>query len=274
MKIENKKARSWCWTWNNPTTEPVLPTGARYLVFGREIGESGTPHLQGFITWENQVRLSTCRSFLSQAHWEIARGHPVQAADYCKKDGDFLEYGTPPMTSEQAGNREAERWKSAKLAAQENRLDDIPDDIYIRYYRTVKEIAKDHITMPNPLDQLCNEWWHGESGTGKSRKAFDEHPGAYRKMCNKWWDGYQGEEIVIIDDLDIKHDVLAHHLKIWGDHYPFLAETKGGAIAIRPKKIIVTSNYPIHVVFPLEESRSPVERRFRQTKFSKLKEKQ
>lgn len=48
---------------------------------------------------------------------------------------------------------------------------------------------------------LINEWHWGPPGTGKSSYAFNNHTTHYLKANNKWWDGYNGEEVVIIDDL-------------------------------------------------------------------------
>ena len=38
-----------------------------YIVYGEEIGEQGTPHLQGFVTFKNSCRLASLKS-LSLGH--------------------------------------------------------------------------------------------------------------------------------------------------------------------------------------------------------------
>ena len=96
----------WCFTINNPTDDEeqrlvdFLSEGdVTYGVFGREVGSSGTPHLQGFVILGHSNRLSFLRNNLcARGHYEKARGTSQQAADYCKKDGDFEEFGTFPRS--------------------------------------------------------------------------------------------------------------------------------------------------------------------------------
>lgn len=94
----------WVFTINNPTQsdkDNVAELGndqqrIKYLVVGRERGQSGTPHLQGFVVFGSACTRTRVSSWLPRAHLEPARGTTAQAADYCKKDGDFDEYGTQP----------------------------------------------------------------------------------------------------------------------------------------------------------------------------------
>lgn len=77
------------------------------------------------------------------------------------------------------------------------------------------------------IDVFQNEWHYGPTGTGKSRYCRNQWPDAFIKSNDVWWDGYEGEETVIIEELGPKM-INGHHIKIWSDHYPFKAATKGG----------------------------------------------
>lgn len=266
-------SKNWCFTENNyENTEWIDNLECQYKVYGKEVGESGTPHLQGFIIMNKRSRLSAMKKINAQCHWEPAKGSAIQAADYCKKDGDYKEEGNLPMSKKEQGDAEQERWKNIRLAAEEGNYDEIPEKIRFKYIKTIEHIHEKQLRKRKLEDtEEQHEWYYGESGTGKSRKAREENPDAYLKMCNKWWDGYEDQEIVIIEDFDIKHDVLVHHMKIWADRYPFMAEIKGGAKKIRPRKIIVTSNYSIEDIWQSEKDLEPLLRRFKETQFKKLK---
>lgn len=276
MSANSQRALAWCFTLNNYTTAEELALKqleCRYIVYGHEQGEEGTPHLQGYVCFNSKKSLKQLKAISNRAHWEVARGDSQSNFDYCtKQDEEPYERGVRPATRKERGKAggaaQQERYKQAWELAKKGDLENIPEDILIRHYRTLKEIKKDHMVPPPTLDALENHWFWGASGTGKSSAARREYPDAYIKAANKWWDGYQGQEAVIIDDLDKAHSVLGHHLKIWGDHYPFLAETKGGAILIRPKHIIITSNYSIEEIFPFDVGMSePIARRYTERKF-------
>jgi len=261
-------AKNWCFTVNNYTEadETLFQSlDTSYLVYGREIGESLTPHLQGFLVLKKTARLSGMKKLHPTAHWEQSKGTAAQNRAYCTKDGHIFESGEMPLTRQQLGEMEIARYDQARKSAIAGDFDSIPSDIYIRHLSSLHKIRSMAQTVPIALDGLLlNEWIHGPAGTGKSSKAYSENPGSYLKGLNKWWDGYTGQDTVIIDDMDPYHKSLAQEFKQWAHHHPFPAETKGGSLCIRPKKLIVTSNYTIDEVWEDETTRAAMHRRFKE----------
>jgi hypothetical protein len=184
---------------------------------------------------------------------------------------NFIEAGGY-VTPHQKGVGEKRRWQNAWEQAEIGNFGEIDAQIRIQCYGTLKKIHHDNLlsTVIPTMDNLEHEWYCGEAGTGKSRKARDENPDAYLKMCNKWWDGYIGEEVVLIEDFDKRHECLVHHLKIWGDRYAFIGEAKGSSMKIRPRKIIVTSNRHPNEIWTDQADLEPILRRFKVTKFTNI----
>lgn len=268
------RCRGYCFTLNNWTLEEktkLLSIECKYIVVGQETGENGTPHLQGFVFFKNAKTFSAAKKVLGdRVHLEAQRGSNEQAIGYCKKDGYFEEVGSPPMSQKEKGASEKRRYEQAWELAKCGKLEEIDADIRVRHYGTLKRIKADYQVVPEAINSLDHEWYWGASGTGKTRKAREENPGAYLKNPNKWWCGYVDQEVVVIDEWSPCHDVLASHLKQWADHHPFCAETKGASMCIRPRKIIVTSNYSPEQCFTKEEDLEPILRRFHVVHFNKL----
>lgn len=100
-------SKHYVFTLNNYSAEEVLLISAlinsaevNYVVFGREVAPTtNTPHLQGYIAFLRRKTLAQCRVVpgLARAHFEVARGTPREAIAYCKKDGNFEEFGDIPV---------------------------------------------------------------------------------------------------------------------------------------------------------------------------------
>ncbi len=105
-------ARHWAFTLNNyqdgdidklervAATEQVI-----YIIFGKETSSTGTPHLQGHVHFSSQRSLRQAKTLIDvAAHLTLAR-NIQRSIDYCKKEGDYRELGTPPQIRSKAGQR-------------------------------------------------------------------------------------------------------------------------------------------------------------------------
>lgn len=257
--------RSYCFTWNNYPEDisalAALP--CRYIIYGKEVAPvTGTPHLQGYVSWAHPKSLSASRALLPGCHLSVARGTAHQNKVYCSKGGDVTERGECPLDAAAGGDLERARWDDFWALAKDGKIEEIDASERIRYYTTFKKIGVDYMPRVTSLNGTCGVWIYGQSGCGKTRSVLEAHPDCYMKPRNKWWDGYQREDVVLMDDVDRFDVALGGCLKHWSDFCPFIGERKGASEKIRPLKFIVTSQFTIEQIWSDLETRDALNRRF------------
>jgi len=269
MEMNPATIKNVCITLNNWTPDEYHKlfdyTGWHYIIIGKEIGANGTPHLQAFGQLERKMRFNTFKTTVCpRAHIEVARGAAEQARDYCKKGTQSHEEWTNLGTQgpnfgadvqfEERGTLMRQGERSDLSGAVKTLLDsrslravaDEHPEVYVRYNRGLQALQL--ISNVGYEHNVCRGIWiHGPPGSGKSHAVRTMFPNAYIKPQNKWWDGYDGQEVVLLDDMDTER--LGHLLKIWADKYKCTGETKGSTVELSYKKFIVTSNKSIKDLF-------------------------
>lgn len=243
------RSRNYCFTINNYTDSDIedcyaLQEKSNYLIVGCEVGEQGTPHLQGYVNLKTSMSMKALSKKLRRAYLAESKGDALSNKNYCSKEKVLIEYGNIPkqgkrtdiekirdILEETPGNplreciKNATSLQSIKIAEK-----------YLTYFE------KPRVEKPQVL------WFHGPTGTGKSKEAHsimeDKYGDNYyvANETNKWWDGYDAHEGVIIDDM--RKDFTKFHVLLrLLDRYAYRVEIKGGYRQFKAKTIIITSCY-------------------------------
>lgn len=154
--MEKDRSRRWQLTENNAdyTTqecgERLASVGhTRYVVAGRDIGESGTKHIHAFVIYDNAISLTTLRKQFPRAHFEACIRSNIENREYViKNDTQPYESGDMPVASE--SDRKTD-FASEVINLLENGVPlsrimlDYPAlcDYVVRNYRSLKEIEHD-----------------------------------------------------------------------------------------------------------------------------------
>ena len=135
-------ARGWCYTlnnWTNAEFSSLKNLECKYHIIGREIGEKGTPHLQGYLSFEKTCRIKSLKKLNERIHWEMAKDGE-KAINYCmKEDSDpFIKDNRKQGQRSDLINltRELNEGKSVTEVAKA-----YPSD-YIRYHAGIEKYAK------------------------------------------------------------------------------------------------------------------------------------
>lgn len=225
------RGKYWVFTLNHYTNvELNLVDGlcarnsCTYLIRGREIGESGTPHLQGYLELGCRARLSQVKQLggLGRAHFELRRGTQQEAQTYCKKDDNFAEFGEP--TTMVAGKRTDldAAIDAVKAGASTLELWTEHTATMVRSGRGILEAKRalrprkpgktydlsDYLWHPLPQDEVPkSEIIWGSSGIGKTSYLRSLYPNHFwvthmDDLGNYDEDEYDG---IIFDDMSFSH---------------------------------------------------------------------
>lgn len=235
------KHRAYSFTLNNYTSDQVTALKEikyKYIVLGDEIGESGTPHIQGYIVFTSPISFSSIKKKIPKAHIEVSKGNAEQNRDYCSKQTLLYEDGDIPL---KAGKRtdidhvrevlqETPSMREVTLVAQSYQAVKIAEQ-YLKYHEKKRDWKP------------TVKWYYGGTGTGKSKAAYEELEDPYTCAdTNKWWEGYDAHENVIIDDFR-KDFIKFHDLLKLLDRYPYRIECKGSSRQLLARTIIITTPY-------------------------------
>jgi len=225
-------SKYWCFTvqYNDNEDEQILlqlrslheAGTVSYVIAGREVAPTtGQKHLQCFAIFDARKSFSVVRSLLPQCHLERARGSPSQAADYCRKDGNFEEHGVPP-SSNKGKRTDWERFRDWCLE-----LDVAPSDrdfidhfpsLFGRYPASCRRIASELVPKPILRDGELRPWQAdlynrlGDPPDDRRIEFFVDSVGGSGKS---WFCGYVFSRIDGVQLLGPgKRDDLAHMVDV------------------------------------------------------------
>lgn len=181
MNPNTKRYRAFIGTYNNPPEgfdlknwlEAIyVKSSCRYLV--GQLEKASTLHVQYYIYFSVQCTISQLKKKVcAHSHFEpviINNG----ADDYCMKEDTRVEgpyeFGTKPKNKVTS----KVNWDLVKEEAKKSNWDEIPSDIYIRYYGNLKKIGAES-TEKFETDEVRGYWLWGEPGTGKTTFARTEY---------------------------------------------------------------------------------------------------
>lgn len=243
---------AWCYTLNNYSVEDIAHLESiecKYHVAGKEMGERGTPHLQGYIEFASKKEFSTMKKLMPKCHLEKRRGTSQQAADYCKKDGDLIiEKG---IISSPGRRTDLDDIASEIMSGR--KVDDIAignPSAYHLYSKTLQKI--EDIALRNKYRTWFTKavWFYGAPSVGKSHRAFQDFSTKTHyvwKYDGGWQDGYVGQPIVIINEF--RGQITFSDLLMLIDKWPYEVRRRGREPApfLAEKIYITSSTHPMNI---------------------------
>lgn len=277
------RAKNWCYTWNNYTDDDVTRLSGlvdapdsivAYMLFGKEVGESGTPHLQGAVCFTTRQRLQQVKTILGgDPHLEVIRNINAKI-NYCKKDGDWYEFGEIIGGHGQRSDLEGFKDDVKAGMVSLNEIRENHSEVYAKYTRFCLEFIQDHYPKVAIPDHDLRPWQIAlqtklDSEPDRRKIVFivDTVGNSGKSWFAHWYARQKGELVQVL--LPGKKADMAYTLKpglrvVFLDaprskqgefiQYDFLEDLKNGYVFSPKYESRVKTYEPLHVVVNMNES--------------------
>lgn len=146
----------------------------KWIVVGRETGESGTPHLQGACVLGTRRTLAALKKLpgFARAHIEKMQGTPQASLKYCtKQDKNAYVRGDIPKEGKRTDLEEVAEDILNGATLEEIALKH--PKAMIQYSKGLTVLHSYQVKPRRPTEPPTVIWIYGATGTGKTRAAFE-----------------------------------------------------------------------------------------------------
>lgn len=235
-------SKTWVYTLNNYTDKDIEQLKSFTVSKHRsckEVGEGGTPHLQGAITFKRAYRIKQLKKLNERIHWEQAK--VKDAENYCTKGEIIIDENNVWQGQRNDLRNIVETLKQTKkirTTAREH------PETYVKYHKGLHALNKELQPRIEEFTKPEVNVYIGKPGSGKTRKVYSKEKEVYNvpEPINGqiWFDGYEGQEAILLDDF--YGWVKYHTLLQWLDGYPMQLPVKGSTVWRNWRRVYITSN--------------------------------
>lgn len=283
MPYTDTRTRNYTFTDFTQTDIDYNADTMKLLMYATELcPDTNRLHLQGYVTFINKTSLKQAKKHLnnSSIHLEPAIADYQHNLLYIQgpyeKDGKikpvndtFILYGEPPRSNQGKRNdlqHLCQQLKDCTITIQDI-IDTFPGKYHL-YRKTFEKITQTVQDKNYRKDMTKGIWYYGDTGTGKSHRAFkDYNPDTHYIYPNDngWWDGYDGQDTIIINDFrgEISYNQLLQIIDKWPYQLRRRNQQPRQLIA---STVIITSSLPPSQIYKNRQDEDSLSQLYRRCK--------